>query len=147
MEKRSNASLRRATFAPARLRVPLPLEGKTTTERTPFRTRVVGLRCSERVLAYMRRHAGFKLGKFALCISDLEIRLKDENGPIGAPVVRCRVSVKLDLGGLVLVEKDAPTVLAAFDAAIEAAEMAVRRTLQRTRTIHRRGPRLELPPS
>lgn len=147
MEKRSNATLRRATFPPAPLRRPLPQEGKTPTDRTPLRTRVLGLRCSERVLAYIRRHAGFKLGKFALVIQELEIRLKDENGPFGPPVVRCRLAVKLEQGGVVLVEKDAPTVLAAFDAALDATEVAVRRTLQRNRTIHRRGPRLPLQPS
>jgi len=132
-----NATSRRAAF-PAARKAPLtnPV-GRTRTDQTPLRIKLFGLAADEAGKNYMRNHMGFKLGKFGLRIQGIELRVKDESGPHGAPVIAISLSIALEEGGLVVVERAAPEPQAAFDAAVEVAERAIRRTLQRRRSRRR----------
>ena len=140
MSRNQNAALRRSSFPPARLVSNQDRVGRTRTSETPLRIKVFGLSTDEHARGYICQHAGFKLGKFALHIKALDVRLKDESGPHGEPLATCTLSVDLDAGGFVVVVQSAHEPHAAFDLAIEVAERSVRRTLQRMRGFRRTKP-------
>lgn len=132
-----NAPVRRAAFPAARV-APLTIRtGRTRTDETPLRIKLFGLAADDTGKDYIRDHVGFKLGKFGLHIQGIELRLRDESGPHGAPVVAVSLSIMLEDGGLVVVERAATEPQAAFDRAVDVAERAIRRALQRRRS-HRR---------
>jgi putative sigma-54 modulation protein len=141
MKINPNKSLRRSTFS---LEGTTPLNapvGKTTAPETPYRIQTLGLRMDPEAQAYVRQRLGFKFGKFALSIRHIEVRVKDENGPKGAPTVRCGLTIYLDDLGTVIVEHGADSGRSAFDTTLDRAERAVRRLLQRRRDSRSAGPR------
>lgn len=141
MRRNENAPQRRAAF-PAANRVKAPLEGRRSlTRETPLRIKTFGLSADETSKAYIRKHLGFKLGKFALDIQTLEVQMKHESGPKGEPTLACAITVWLCNGGTVVIEKDAGKLLSAFDRAADVAERTVRRTLERMRVVARRSGR------
>lgn len=112
----------------------LSLRGFKSTPKDfkpPFRVRAFGLPTEAYSLAYVRQRIRFKLGKFARHIQGLEIRIKEERGSTDEPFVACSLSVALDAGGPVVVERFANDVLEAFDHAMGVAGRLVLRTLQR----------------
>lgn len=134
MTSHPNSRTRRCPFPPVAHLHPQPASGRTLTPETPLQVKTFGLRSDRDAMAYLHQRAGFKLGKFALVIRHVEVRLKDESGPKGSPEVRCSISVHLDEAGCVIVEHGADSSRAAFDLAIDRVERAVRRLLQRRRS-------------
>ena len=98
----------------------------------PFQVRAFGIPTEGYSLAYVRQRIRVKLGKFSLHIKDLEIWIKEESGSTDEPVVACSLSVTLDAGGPVVVERFSRNALDAFDHAMGVAGRLVRRILQRT---------------
>ena len=128
-----NATQRRLAFPSASRTPKLARSGRTLTAETPLRIRTFGLPATGQARAYVLQRAGFKFGKFALDIQGVEVRFKDESGPKGQPLVACTLTLPLVRGGLVVVERAADQIFAAFDTAVDVAERSVRRTLQRLR--------------
>ena len=137
MRNNPNASQRRSEFPPARIKPRSEPVGRTTTEQTPLWIRTFGLASIPDARSYVRRLAGFKLGKFAYHIEALQVRVRNESGPKGAPLSVCTITAKLGHAGVVVVEQASSSPMAAFDLAIDSAERSVRRTLQKRRS--RRG--------
>lgn len=138
MRKNENAPQRRAAF-PAAARAQTPAGGgRSLTRETPLRIKTFGLSADEGSKAYIRKHLGFKLGKFAMDIQTLEVHMKHESGPKGERTLACSITVWLSNGGTVVVDKDAGDLLSAFDRAADVAERTVRRTLERMRVVARR---------
>lgn len=131
MRNNPNAAQRRSEFPPARIQPRSKQIGRTTTEETPLWIRTFGLSGISDARPYVRRHAGFKLGKFAYHIEAMQVRMKNESGPKGGPLAVCTITVKLGQADMVVVEQAAPTPLVAFDLALDRAERSVRRTLQK----------------
>lgn len=140
MTTHSNSSLRREAFPEDCRRPAKPKEGRTTSRRTPLGLRVHGLVRSEGEKVYVRRRTGFKLGKFALHIRSVMVRFSDESGPKNAPSVICSLRVRLDRLPPIVVRQACPSRLEAFDLALDAAERATRRSLQKLREHRRKAP-------
>ncbi|MBI4912981.1 MAG: HPF/RaiA family ribosome-associated protein [Acidobacteria bacterium] len=131
MRYNPNSHQRRSAFPPAGTRPRSETLGRTTTEQTPLWVRTFGLAGIPDARTYVRRHAGFKLGKFAYHIEGLQVRMKNESGPKGAPLAVCTITVDLARAGIVVVEQASQSPMAAFDLALDSAERSVRRTLQK----------------
>lgn len=138
MRNNPNSIQRRSAFPPARTQPKTQQLGRTTTNHTPLWIRTFGLSGIPDARAYVRRHAGFKLGKFAYHIEALQVRLKNESGPKGAPLAVCTITINLGQAGIVVVEQAATSPMAAFDSSIDSAERSVRRTLQKQRSRRRK---------
>ncbi|MDF2771870.1 MAG: Ribosomal subunit interface protein [Geminicoccaceae bacterium] len=124
---------RRDTFAAAVPKGQKRVTGRSTTRETPLHIRVRGGDVDDALREYMRRRTGFKLGKHALHVSRITVRIDDVAGPKGAPSYACRFKVMLPGTREVVVSALDSTVRAAFDTAVDATERAVRRVLQRVR--------------
>jgi CBS domain-containing protein len=109
--------------------------GRTTAGDTPAYVRSVGTAVDAADQAYLRRKLGMKLGKFAPSIERVSARIDDVNGPRGGVDKRCRIKVVLSGLPSVLVEEQHHTLPAAMDRALDRTETAVRRSLQRRRTV------------
>jgi ribosome-associated translation inhibitor RaiA len=132
-EKRQPRSTRRAPLAGRVSRPAKRAAGRTTADRTPVNIRTAGIDLAAETRAYIRQRLGFKLGKFALHIERITVRLADINGPRGGVDTACRVKVVLSgRDSVVVVSQDADT-RAAIDAAVDRVERAVRRALSRGR--------------
>jgi len=83
--------------------------------------------------AYLAERVGGKLGKFASRIRGLEIRMKRLGRAGDEPRVSCALSITLDGGSQVAVERSARAPREAFDHTMGVAEQVIRRTLQRLR--------------
>jgi ribosome-associated translation inhibitor RaiA len=95
--------------------------------------RVIGGSIDDEDRDYIAGTMGRRLGKFMSSIERLTVRLSDVNGPKGGRDQKCSIKVVLSgLPSVVVTETDA-TVRRAIDSAVDAAEMAVRRRLQRRR--------------
>lgn len=129
-----NATERRAPFEENPDLDGTPLDGRTTTRQTPLSIRTRDLELDEGERAHLRERLGFKLGKFALRIRRIVVRVVKESGPTGAPQVACRIDVALDPVRDVFVEQRHETIRGALDLAVDRTERAVRRTLERERT-------------
>lgn len=124
---------RRGEFAAT---VPKPLKaavGRSTTIDTPLHVRDLAGTLDDATRAYVRQRAGFKLGKFGLHLTRVSVRFERGTGPATAPMYACRLKAVLPRTSEVVVSASARTARAAFDTAIDAAERAVRRLLDRSR--------------
>ena len=83
--------------------------------------------------AYLCQRVQGKLGKFGSRIRALEIRMKRKGWAGNSPRVSCALSVTLDGGFRVAVERSALEARAAFDHTVGVAERLIRRTLQHLR--------------
>jgi hypothetical protein len=90
----------RGSFAKAIPKASKRRTGRTATEETPLALRTSGLALSPVERERVRARAGAKLGKFALHIERATVRFDDVNGPKGGPSLRCRIKVKLNVGGM-----------------------------------------------
>ena len=116
--------------------VPRPVKrasGRTDTLRTPAHLRMIGVELDDEDRAFIRRKLGMKLGKFAMSIERVTVRVTDSNGPRGGVDQRCTVKVVLSGLPSVVVERRNVTLHAAIDIALRATEQAVRRSLGRRR--------------
>jgi hypothetical protein len=82
---------------------------------------------------YLHQRVGGKLGKFGQHIRSLEIRMKRLGWAGNDPQVSCALSVTLDGGTQLAVERSGREAREAFDHAVGVAERLIRRLLQRLR--------------
>lgn len=108
--------------------------GRTEAPQVPVNVRAMGVEVDDETRAYIRRKLGWKLGKFAMSIERVSVRLRDVNGPRGGVDHQCRIRVVLSGLPSVIVEERLASMPAAIDAALVAAERSVRRRVQRRRT-------------
>lgn len=137
MDSRTNANQRRVPFPPASLGHRHDRVGPTSTLETPLKITSIGLHAEDSFKEYIHKHTGFKLGKFALRIQGIEIRLKDEGGPGSTSPYSCTLIVAMEQEADVAVGRCGDTLQAAFDRAIQVAERTIRRLLQRRRALGR----------
>ena len=130
-----NAPERRAPFEETAAKLTSPPLGRTTTRQTPLSIRSKGVELDEDEREHIRVRLGFKLGKFATRIGRIVVRVVDESGPTGAPLIACRVDVSLDPVRDVFMEQRHPTLRGAIDLAVDRTERAVRRALQKDRAL------------
>jgi ribosome-associated translation inhibitor RaiA len=124
--------------------MPRPLKrasGRTDALRTPAHVRVIGVELSEEDRALIRKKLGTKLGKFAVSIERVTVRMTDANGPRGGVDHVCNVKVVLSGLPSVVVERRDASPHAAIALAVRATDQAVRRSLSRRRMkpLHRRN--------
>ena len=117
---------------------PRQMRGRTDAPATPVVIREKGVVLEDSLRDYIRQRVGFKLGKFAESIERVSVRLEDLNGPKGSPAERCALKVVITRHESVMVEVVDAEYRVAFDAALDAGERAVRRTLERVKTKARR---------
>lgn len=130
--KTRNTVQRRAEFPEEPSRAGKAVRGRTTATETPTTIRGIGVRLNQAERAYIRQRLGFKLGKFALRVRRVAVQLSEEKGVSGVPRCECRVTVRLDRAPDIFVEVRAAGTRPAFDTAIDRAERAARRSLQRS---------------
>lgn len=95
----------------------------------------------EQTTAFVERRMRFALTCFAPMIDDVVVTLGDEAGPRGAPAKKCRVAVRLQRSGSVVVDSTDISFETAASRAAERASRTVARQLHRKRQIsqyHRR---------
>jgi hypothetical protein len=99
----------------------------------PFRIKCFGIAPDESSRAYVSERVGGKLGKFAVHLQGLEIRMKRQGWAGDEPQVSCALAATLEGGARVAVERSAREPREAFDHAMGVAERLIRHTLQRLR--------------
>lgn len=130
-----NAPERRAPFEESAGNVTAAPLGRTTTRQTPLSIRSKGIDLDADERTHIRVRLGFKLGKFATRIGRIVVRVVDESGPTGAPLISCRIDVSLESARDVFMEQRHPTLRGAIDLAVDRTERAVRKALQRDRAL------------
>ncbi len=110
---------------------PKASRGRTTTEQTPFQLRARDVELDPGMRVYIGKRVGFKLGRYGLELDRVAVRFERPSGPKGAPVFACQFSLTLASAGKVIVEAHDADARAAFDTAIDGAERAVRRLLEK----------------
>lgn len=110
-----------------------PTLGRTVAPLVPAHIRAFGVEVDDDTRHYIRRKLGMKLGKFAMAIERVSVRLRDVNGPRGGVDRQCQVKVVVSGLPSVVVEAQDAVLEAAIDEAIAAAARGVRRSLQRRR--------------
>ena len=103
--------------------------GRTATSQTPLAIRTGGTSLSRADRERIRERVGRKLGKFALHIERMTVRIDDVNGPKGGVDRRCRIKVTLSGRPSIVVEARGETVGESFDRAIASGQRTVRRAL------------------
>ncbi len=110
-----------------------PLLALAPAGKSALRIKAIGIAPDRSSQAYVTERTQGKLGKFAQHIEQLEIRMKRLGWVGNEPRVSCVLSLTLDGGGQLAVERSASGARAAFDHAMGVAERMLRRTLQRLR--------------
>jgi CBS-domain-containing membrane protein len=126
-------SRKREPFEAALPKALKPITGRAKAPLIPAHIRVVGASLSERSKEDVRRKLGTKLGKFADSIERVSVRVKDVNGPRGGVDQLCRIKVVLSELPSVVFDYQDTSAEVAVNGAIDGAERAVRRALQRRR--------------
>ena len=108
--------------------------GRTEAPLVPANIRAMGVDIDDETRAEIRRKLGMKLGKFALSIERVTVRLRDVNGPRGGVDHQCQVKVVLSGMPSVVAEVQDASLQTAVDAAMTAAARSVRKNLQRRQT-------------
>lgn len=138
MAARRPKTTRRAPMGVAANTAPRNARGRTDAPATPVALRARGVEIDDEIRAFVHSRCGFKLGKFAESIERISVRFEDISGPKGAPTRRCAVKVVLSRHESIVVEVVDADHRAAFGNALDSAERAVRRSLDRVRTKARR---------
>ena len=112
---------------------PHPPAGDSSPESARLRLKSFGIAADDSSRAYLHQRVEGKLGKFAVHIQALEIRMKRMGWVGNWPRISCALSATLDGGGRVTVERFATEARAAFDHTMGVAEQVIRRTLQHLR--------------
>ena len=97
----------------------------------PAHIRADGVPVGAEDRAYLRRKLGTKLGKFARSVERVSVRIGDVNGPRGGVDKLCTVKVVLTGLPSVVVQEQNISLQAAMDRAVQRADTAVRRSMQR----------------
>jgi putative sigma-54 modulation protein len=101
----------------------------------PAHIRALGIYLNQDARTSIQRKLDTKFRKFARSIERMSMRLKDANGPRGGVDHICRIKVVLRNLPSVVYEKQDASLEVAIGAALSGAERAVRRTLQRIRSV------------
>jgi hypothetical protein len=136
--KKTNAPEKRSPLGTKPSARPKRARGRTTATETPLAFRVRDRNAPADLAEYVRDRAGKKLGKLAIDLDRLSVRLEDVSGPKGAPTHVCRVKAVLSLHESVIVSVADPDPRAAVDGGLEVAERAIVRALERARARRRR---------
>jgi ribosome-associated translation inhibitor RaiA len=112
--------------------------GRSTTRETPLHVRGLGVTLDDSTRAYFRSRVGFKLGKYALALTRISVRINDVAGPKGAPRYECRFTVALPNVPQAVVTASDQSARSAFDHAVDAAARVVHRLLRRGQQSRRR---------
>ena len=88
---------------------------------------------SEALYAHAERAIRFALTRFGETVTDVRLRLVDENGPRGGVDQRCRVQVTLAQGGSINLEGASADPFAAIQHVIARVARTVSRRLSRSR--------------
>lgn len=131
-KKKTQKQQARAPFAsgPA---APKASRGRTTTTGTPFQLRAHGFELDAPLRAHVQKRVGSKLGRYGLALNRVVVRFERPSGTKGSPAFACRFSLTTANSGKVVVEAVEADAKAAFDAAVDGAERAVRRLLEKAR--------------
>jgi ribosome-associated translation inhibitor RaiA len=129
---------RRAPLGTATTARPRAARGRTPAAETPLTIIAPEMGPAPAFREYVRQRAGFHLGKLALSIDRVTVRLHRISGPKGAPAFRCRVKLVLPRLETIVVEEVKRAPEDAYDRAIDGAERALRRALTRRRRRARR---------
>lgn len=116
--------------------IPRPVKrasGRTDTSRTPAHIRVIGVDLDRDDRERIREKLAARIGKFATAIERVSVRMTDANGPRGGVDQVCRIKVVLSGLPSVVVERRHRALQPAADAAMRAAEQAVRSSVRRRR--------------
>lgn len=137
MAKKKTKTTRRSRRSPFPGSVPRALKpklGRTEAPFVPAHIRVIGERTlSKDNRGIIRKKLGRKLGKFALAIERVSVRVKDVNGPRGGIDQLCRIKVVLsDLPSVVFEAQD-DVLDRAIERALAGTERAVRKSVRRRR--------------
>ncbi|HUS65411.1 MAG TPA: HPF/RaiA family ribosome-associated protein [Kofleriaceae bacterium] len=111
--------------------------GRAGASETPLDIRTHKVALYPSIEDYVRDRAGRKLGKFAIHLQRVTVRFDDINGPRHGVDIVCKINVALEGAPSIVVAETATHPRDAFDFAIDAAEQAVRRDLERR---HRGAP-------
>lgn len=111
-----------------------PALGRTEAPLVPANIRALGVNVDDDTRTYIRRKLGMKLGKFAMSIERVSVRVRDVNGPRGGVDHECRVKVVLSGLPSVVADVQNASMQAAIDGAIAAAAHGVQRSVQRRHT-------------
>ena len=107
--------------------------GRTEAPLVPAHIRAFGVDVDDDTRDYIRRKLGMKLGKFAMAIERVSVRVRDVNGPRGGVDHDCQVKVVLSGLASVMAQAQNVALAAAIDQAIAAAAGSVKRSVQRRR--------------
>lgn len=132
--RRSPGPDKKAPFAPVVPRAVRRVKGRATAPLVAANIRTFGVELEPKDRETIRERLGMKLGKFALNIERISVRISDVNGPEGGIDTECRIKVVLSGFPSVVVSERAESVEAAVNRALDDAQRHVRRTLQRRRT-------------
>ena len=111
-------SAKRRPFARKLPRADKVALGRTYAAETPLSIRRARIETTPALEAHVRKHIGFKLGKFAPRIERVTVRFKDVNGPRGGVDTLCRIKVVISRLASVVVEELASGPREAFDLVI-----------------------------
>lgn len=112
--------------------------GRTETAATPLHLRARHVDVERWLGGYVRQRAGRRLGKHSRHIQRATVRFTDVNGPKRGVDIECRLTILLEGASPILVEARGTGPREAFDKALNAAEVALTRALERQ---NRRRPR------
>lgn len=142
--RKSRRSENRTKREPMTARLPRAAKreaGRTEAPLVPVNIRAMGVDVDDETRDYIRRKLGQKLGKHALSIERVSVRLRDVNGPRGGVDHQCQVKVVLSGLPSVIVEEGREKMRAAIDAAISGATKSVSRALRRRQELPLQGAR------
>jgi len=100
--------------------------------------RGVDLEPTDAIRNHIERRLSFALSRFSGRLRDVEVRLRDENGPRGGVDKVCRVKATLHGLSTLVVEAVGSDLYAAIDSAADRAGRALGRALRRDEAIHHR---------
>ena len=131
---RSSGSATRGAFTDE---VPRPAKrkaGRTTATQVPANIRVAGLEVTDEERDYIRKRLGMKLGKFAIAIERVTVRISDINGTRGGVDKVCNIKVVLSALPSVVFESRSASLRIAVNAALSGVERGVSRSVDKRRS-------------
>jgi hypothetical protein len=107
----------------------------------PVTIRAGNIETEEALHDYMVGRISSRLARHHGALHRITIRLDDLNGPKNAPAHRCALKLTIDRHESIMVEMVDAAPKVAFDRALDSAERAFKRSLEKVRTKARRGAR------
>ncbi len=105
--------------------------GRAGANETPLNIRTHKVALDPSIEDYVRDRAGRKLGKFAVHVQRVTVRFDDINGPRHGVDIVCKIKVAMEGSPSIVITETASHPRDSFDFAIDAAEKAVQRDLDK----------------